>query len=84
MFANVALEEENVIFSLGRFSMNWRIGCLFWTQRVSKFILMKSVYSKQFQVTNSKYKQHVKYIVMTVIELLLSGLMIQNVQYHSV
>jgi hypothetical protein len=32
VFANVTLlysEEENVIFSLGRFRMNWRIGCLF-------------------------------------------------------
>ena len=51
VFANVTLlysEEENVIFSLGRFRMNW-----------SKLLMTIgiSVYSKQFQVTNSKYKQ---------------------------
>ena len=51
VFANVTLlysEEENVIFSLGRFRMNW-----------SKLLMTigRSVYSKQFQVTNSKYKQ---------------------------
>ena len=51
VFANVTLlysEEENVIFSLGRFRMN-----------CSKLLMTigRSVYSKQFQVTNSKYKQ---------------------------
>jgi hypothetical protein len=55
VFANVTLlylEEENVIFSLGRFRMNWRM-CL---ECVSKLLMTigRPVYSKQFQATSIK------------------------------
>ena len=56
VFANVTLlylEEENVIFSLGRFRMNW-----------SKLLMTigRSVYSKQFQVYKFKIQAAIEYI----------------------